>query len=507
VRIAEPDDSGTGEIQLRGASITAGYRNNPRANEGSFTGDGWFRTGDLGFVDRDGFLFVVGRKKEILVLGGGKKIDPEELERAYQKSAVIAEICVLERDGQLVGLVRPNMSALQAMGTMNIEQAVRTALGEAERTLPPYQRLAGFAITGTVLPRTRLGKFQRFLIRSLYDEARTGVATRPAAALTEEDKAELTDPIAARVWSIIAARYAVRQPALDSHLSLDLGVDSLEWMALSLELEARTGVAFAGEGIGDVQTVRDLIRLLVRVSQQRPGEKQTWQQKIMADQERWLQPGGHALNLLSVLVFAFNKLLMRSLFRLRVEGLERVPAFGPVVLAPNHASDLDPLAVAAALSFHDLRRTYWAGDVARLFGTRLQRFLCRVVRLYPVDERNPSSAIETAAKALARGNLQVWFPEGWRSPDGRLQRFLPGISRLLSASSATILPVYISGTFQALPRTRRWPKLHPIRVIIGDSVTVETLERCGEGPTGEERVASALRAEVAKLAASIGDHV
>ncbi|HEX4554416.1 MAG TPA: AMP-binding protein, partial [Xanthobacteraceae bacterium] len=70
VRIAHPDEQGIGEIELRGSSITKGYLNNPEANGAAFTADGWFRTGDLGFIDHDGFLFVTGRTKEVLVLGG-----------------------------------------------------------------------------------------------------------------------------------------------------------------------------------------------------------------------------------------------------------------------------------------------------------------------------------------------------------------------------------------------------------------------------------------------------
>ena len=67
IRIAQPDDSGIGEIELRGSSVTKGYLNNPEANSTAFTTDGWFRTGDLGFVDGEGFLFVTGRVKEALV--------------------------------------------------------------------------------------------------------------------------------------------------------------------------------------------------------------------------------------------------------------------------------------------------------------------------------------------------------------------------------------------------------------------------------------------------------
>lgn len=108
VRTANPDEHGIGEIELRGSAITKGYLHNPEANREAFTPDGWFRTGDLGFIDRDGFLFVTGRTKEVLVLGGGKKVVPEDLERVYGSAPEIAEIAVLEDKGALVALVRPD---------------------------------------------------------------------------------------------------------------------------------------------------------------------------------------------------------------------------------------------------------------------------------------------------------------------------------------------------------------------------------------------------------------
>jgi long-chain acyl-CoA synthetase len=99
IRIARPDDEGIGEIELRGAAITAGYLDDPEATLAAFTEDGWFRTGDLGFIDRDGFLFVAGRIKETLVLGGGRKVNPEDLERAYGHASEIAELALLEDKG------------------------------------------------------------------------------------------------------------------------------------------------------------------------------------------------------------------------------------------------------------------------------------------------------------------------------------------------------------------------------------------------------------------------
>jgi long-chain acyl-CoA synthetase len=101
--------------------------------------------------------------------------------------------------------------------------------------------------------------------------------------------------------------------------------------------------------------------------------------------------------------------------------------------------------------------------------------------------------------------VQVWFPEAWRSPDGRLQRFLPGIGQLLLRSGAPAAPAFIGGAFEAMPRGRRIPKLHQISVVFGPAERVETLRDAGIGRTDEERIADALRRRVIALGAGTSD--
>jgi long-chain acyl-CoA synthetase len=180
---------------------------------------------------------------------------------------------------------------------------------------------------------------------------------------------------------------------------------------------------------------------------------------------------------------------------------------GSCVLAPNHVSDLDPLVIAAALPPARLRRLYWAGDIVRLFYSGASRLFCRVVHLFPVDEKHPSSAVDAAQRVLAAGNAQVWFPEGWRSPDGKLQRFLPGIGQLLLRSNAVVVPVYIGGAFEALPRGRRIPRLHPITVVFGAPTRAASLLAEWSDGSEEERIAAALRQHVRRLGEEAGFEV
>jgi len=97
---------------------------------------------------------------------------------------------------------------------------------------------------------------------------------------------------------------------------------------------------------------------------------------------------------------------------------------------------------------------------------------------------------------LARGEALIWFPESWRSPDGSLQEFLPGIGVLAARSGATIVPAFIDGAFEAMPRDRRLPRLVPIRVRFGPALPAG---RFGKGVAPQD-IATTLRDAVARLA-------
>jgi long-chain acyl-CoA synthetase len=500
IRIAEPDVDGIGEIELRGSSITRGYLGNPDANRAAFTADGWFRTGDLGFIDRDGFLYVTGRIKETLVLGGGKKVNPEELERLYAAAPEIAEIAVLEYDGALVALARPNPMRLHGRGATNIRDGIRVILGETAQRLPSHQRLAGFALTNEVLPRTRLGKYRRFQLPALYARALAGSSGRVPHPPTTEDEALLREPAAAAVWQLLRRHFPDRPLDLDIDLSLDLNLDSFGWMELSVLLQEQAGVRLAEADFARTETIRDLLRVSIdrhaATSRLPRGEP-----AFTLDAGYWLAPTGLALTALGALLYAANRTIMRGLFRLRVGGLDRLPETGPFVITPNHISYLDGLVVAAALPWSRLRRLYWSGDALRLFPNPLTRVFCRAAHFFPVDAMHPGTALDTANRVLAAGDILVWFPEGWRSPDGRLQHFLPGIGQLLLRSGAPAVPALIGGTFEALPRNRRLPRLHPLTISFGDPAPAGALRPAGSGATDQERVTDGLRRRLLAIAA------
>ena len=113
-RIANPDQDGVGEIQVRGENVMQGYYKNEQATRDSFTEDGWLRTGDLGVIDADGFIYIKGRCKTMLLGPSGQNIYPEEIEARINNMPYVLESLVLQKDTRLVALVCPDFEAVDA---------------------------------------------------------------------------------------------------------------------------------------------------------------------------------------------------------------------------------------------------------------------------------------------------------------------------------------------------------------------------------------------------------
>jgi long-chain acyl-CoA synthetase len=510
LRLDDPDGDGVGEVLARGPNVFAGYHNLPDKTAEAFV-DGWFRTGDLGRFDRDGYLELVGRASDILVPAGGKNVAPEDVEKIYLEHPAIREIGVLLRDGRLAAVVVPDPGEVRRQGASSIEHVVREAVSTQSRRLTSWQRVGEYAITRDSLPRTRLGKLRRHLLPDLYERARRGDAKaepRHPASLDElsgEDRALVEHPVAKRVWDWLAARYRDQRVTPDTSLQLDLGVDSLEWMNLTLELRERGGVELSEETIGGVETVRDLLRAAIEAAEtaeparavdplQRPEEV------LSPEQRRWLDPPGRVVHALGISFYVVNRSVLRRMLAIRADGLARLPARGHCVLAPNHRSYLDPLVLAAVLPRDRLEATFWGGWTPLLFGNPIARLFSRMTHVVPVGPgRTALSTLAVGAAVLARGRNLVWFPEGGRSPSGELQPFQAGIGVLLDHLKVPVVPVFIHGTERALPHGRALPRRASVTVVFGQPLDPRDLAARGRGEDAAHRIADALHAAVAEL--------
>jgi long-chain acyl-CoA synthetase len=510
LKVRAPDARGEGEILARGPGVFSGYRNLPEKTREAFL-DGWFRTGDRGTIDGRGYLHLVGRVSEMIVLPDGKNVSPEDVENVYVASPIIREAGVFERDGRLVAVIVPDLGAIRERDA-DVDAAIREAVAAQSRPLPSYQRISRFATTRESLQRTRLGKLRRHLLPELYERAtrgeeRAGEIPRPASLeeLAPEDRILLETAAAMQVWTWLVARYPDRRLTPDTSPRLDLGIDSLEWLNLTLEVRERAGIDLSEEAIAEIDTVRDLLRVASeaggaseRATGLSPLERP--EEVLSEEQKRWLTPPGPVLRGLGAPVFALNRSLIRGAFGLAVHGAENLPSIHPFVLTPNHRSDLDPFVIAAALPLRTLRQMYWAGAVVRLFSNPIARLLSRMAQVVPIDPRRAAvSSLAFGAAVLTRRNSLVWFPEGRRSPSGALQPFLPGVGVLLEHFGVPAVPVFIHGTGEALPPARMLPRLRPLAVVFGQPLDPRALAEQGQGDEVRDRIVDALRKAVAAL--------
>jgi len=518
VRIAAPEAQlEHGEVQARGPNVFAGYLGLPERTAEAFTDDGWFRTGDLGGFDEHGYLHLYGRASSMIVMPGGENVDPEKVEQRLEQSPIIKEAGIVLVDGRLGCLVVPSAELARSPSGAALDQAVRAAVSEAVRGLPSYQRPGELRIDSTPLPRTRLGKLRRRELASRYVEAgspdsgaRTTVGLTPRSMLAPLDRELLEDPIAARVWAWLGRRFPTKPISPDTHMQLDLDVDSLAWLSLTLEIRNEAGIDLTDDAVARIEVVRDLLQ--EATSSQRAeqlaadmlGLLQDPEPLLHADDaETWLAPRGRLHGVIDWMALGLTRLLMRGLFRLRILGLENLPAQGPFIVSANHLSALDPLVIVAALDLPRFRQTYWGGWVGILFKNALSRAFSRAMRILPVEPRaGPISNLALAAAVLGRESILVWFPEGERSLTGKTLRFRPGVGLLMQATDAPVVPAWIEGTGRAMPPGQRLPRPTRLTVRFGTPLTAAELERDGAGATAEERIADALRARVCALRSS-----
>jgi len=495
IRIDKRPDAPHGEIQARGPNVFSGYFENPEATRDAFTPDGWFRTGDLGFVDADGFLHIVGRSKEVIVLPDGKNVFPEDVEPRYA-TPLLKEIGIFERNGRLVAVVVPDEDEVRRRGGLAVLTLLKDELEQLASALPPYQRIVDFRAVREPLPRTRLGKIRRHELPGIFDRADKRELADVPVELSDEDRAliEASDKTRA-VWRWLEERYPDRALHVDMSPQFDLQIDSLGWVSMTLELEQRFGIALPAAAVSRVLSLRDLLVEVRRAEENGPAPAA----RVPADAPK---PQGRFLRAAGALLFALNDVLIRLLYRLDVEGADKLPPDRCLAITPNHASYLDPLAIAAALPRRVLKDTHWAGWVGVMYAGALSTFVSRATRVFPVDpDQDLAGAIGTARALLDRGASVVWFPEGRRSPTGELLPFRPGVGVLLKESPCLVVPTHVSGTYEAWPSKQSRPRFGGrLRVAFGEPVTVGALVAEGHGETDELKIVDALARRVAALA-------
>lgn len=551
VRIRAPDESGVGEVIARGPNVMAGYFRDPEATA-EVLREGWLHTGDLGRLDEDGNLVIVGRQKDVIIDANGKNVHPDELEELYRDSPYVKELSVVglpdEGGGEKVAcLVVPDVSK----GTFaEIVPHIEAHLRDVSLKLPFYKRLKVVHFTGADLPRTATRKVKRNqVVEELARLERQVKGGGGKKALLPEADAWLYD-LVARV-----CEKPREQVVPEARLEADLGFDSLMFTELGVELE-RAGVKLpAPEEVMSIATVGELARqvgvwrrggstraqtgdpgrtaavrrappkggllgalldavqpaldevpviasalALARVETERLVPESPVRKVARKAQEVVSEP--RALDLPDTLVGAGRRALragQRGLYEVlldsRVYGRAHVPQHVNFLVAANHASHLDMGLVKHALGEQGDRLVALAARDYFFEGRWRRTYFENFTNLIPMDRTGSlRESLALAGRSLAQGKNLLIFPEGTRAVDGSIKEFKPSIGYLALTSRVGVLPVYLEGTHEVLPKGTTIPRGREVAAHVGPLLSYEELVERTRGMSRSEQ-----HREVARL--------
>lgn len=482
----------TGEILIRGAIVMKGYWNRPDATAEAIK-DGWLHTGDLGYFDSGGNLFITGRRKELIVLANGKNIYPEEIETQYLKSPYIKEICVMGLEAKpgdpsserLYAVVVPNFDVLKERKVVNAKEVIRFDIEGLSQQLASTKRIGNYEIWQEDLPRTTTRKLKRFEIekRVRANQAKGTSAESDVPAqkpLTPEDEAWLEKPEVLRALGVIkqGSRNAPDRVLPTDNLELDLGFDSMQRVELLVEIEKELGGDVEENQLAEIYTVRDLVNAVLESA----ASGKTVSKAQFAGWSAVLREDPTDPDVLELarphpivegfwyLVTRGLQLIARDRFHLTASGLEKLPKTGTYILSSNHQSYLDPVVLASILPRNAFVNSFAVGT-SEIFGAGIMRKLAKAVRVVVVDpDANLIPAMRAGAFGLSHGRNLILYPEGERSIDGTPRTFKKGAAILSVHMQVPIVPIAIEGFHDAWPRGKSFQKFAPLRMTIGDPI-------------------------------------
>ncbi len=476
LRIFQADDRGEGEIIVRTPSLMKGYYKNPEATRAVMR-EGWFHTGDLGWVDEDGYLYITGRKKNVIVTGAGKNVYPVDLEAIYRNVPAVDDICVVGTPKGLTedvhAVIVPKKETLRDVAAPEWPRAMKRATRALARQLPGYQRLQHIHLSETPLPRHGDGSLARDVIlqnvrRSVARaRARGGPGARPRGS---DVAMELTRELS-RISGIPSAEITP-----DSHLFTDVGLDSLAAMELLIQLEHRFGISLSEERVASLVSFGDLV---AAVKESRAAtEAGTTGTAAVRSALPWSQrpPIDRALLGLS---FSALRLLYASYFRLRLRFPEHLPRDEAYVIAANHSSHLDSgaiiAALAGALGSNQAKKLHLLGARDYFFNNPVRAwFFSTFLNVVPIEREETSLAgLRIIQTILQEGEPILIFPEGTRSRTGELRSFKPGLGLIARELRVPIVPTHIDGAYRALPAGRNLPRPGRLEVTFGKPIRTE----------------------------------
>jgi long-chain acyl-CoA synthetase len=477
LKVVDPDERGVGEVVAKGPNVMKGYLDDPTATAEVIDADGWLRTGDLGRIDHKGRLSLAGRKKEVVVTASGENVYLDDVEARIGDVDGVTELTLVgvpdDRGGERLAL----LAVPEASGREGHERA-RASLKKATSGLPMSQQPQAVLLVDAPLPRTATRKVQR-------KEARKVVLTLLEA--TQGAQGRSVDGVVPRAVSAIANVPMDRiTPA--TRLVADLGFDSLQWVELGAALSAAIQPEPDLSRLSSCETVGDVARLCAEPVVERNEPEDV--------RRSWSVPGPLREPLKRGLAAAQRR-IYSNVLETRVTGRAFIPQNRPVIVVSNHASHLDMGLVKYALGPYGERIVGLAAADYFFEGHPLWvTYFEQLTNLAPLDRNGGFRAsLDQALRVIDQGHVMLLFPEGGRQESGALAPFKPLVGKLALESGLDVLPLWLEGTHDVLPKGSFLPRSRSVEVRIGPPLPTSRLKAA----LADKKPADAARI-VAKLA-------
>lgn len=468
VVIDAPDKEGIGEIRVKTPLIMDGYYKDEELTRNAFDENGYFKTGDRGYVDKKGNLHIVGRIKESIVLKNGKKISPTDVDAYYNAKVPgfdIASRGIVAQNGQY--------DEIHLFVVSEIESDLQK-FKDASNLAPVMYKLGGIHSVSEI-PKTSVGKVKRFCLEVPHESDEYHKSKKA-------DDLKNTDGLVYQCIEEILDMKDSTEISDEKRLFEDLGFDSLSFFELAMKLESLTGVNVSS-ALQNVGTVGDLIALL-------EGQDEGGMEYFDISQFPLPKEKKHI-----VFLNRFKK-FSKILWKFEVDGVSNIPQGESVIFCPNHESYFDAMWVASALSSCGFEISSFKCLAARhLLDKKMMKKAFVALGAIPVERTgNTVPAMERALQCLEEDKCYMLIhPEGTRTRSGELGEFKQGAAKLAIKTNVKVVPVCIKGAYEIYPPKNKlphifdWKHLRRYRLSIEFGIPIEPTQKTVDIITTEIR--------------------
>lgn len=443
-----------GEVCAKGPNIMQGYYNRPEETAAVIDKDGWLHTGDLGYIDEKGRVYITGRSKEIIVLSNGKNVQPNEIEYKLEKfTDRVKEAAVVQDGDMLRAIIVPQTEWAQGLSDAQVEEILkREVLEPYNLTVTNYKKLMSLYVYRGELPRTRLEKLKRYMLKDII---KGEVPVSKKEEVIVEPKHEEYQ---------ILKKYIEEEKKVTlrptDHIETDLAFDSLDMVSLEGFIQQTFGTHINAADMPGYKNIQAMAEFIANSKTRMEVQEEDWHQFLHADSSKLELPHGNRFMALgNAIIRGFYKTYNNA----TIKGVENIPANGPMIIAPNHQSFLDGPLVSCTLPTSVMKNSYYYATEEHMQGA-LRKAYARNNNIILLERSSLRDSIQKLGEVLKQGKNLVIFPEGRRTYTGELNDFKKTFAILSKELEVPIVPVCIKGAFEALPRSKRFPSTHKIEI-------------------------------------------